>query len=443
MQDNPNTFQETIPSPVWLDYKGRINEATFASVFLKTHPMKCIQGRLFTVDGLVEDETALRSEIFEMISGHVTTHLAKKTNQLLEAVKLLCHSPQLPVDTDRIHMANGTYYLDGHFESAKDFCLNRLPVAYHPDAAKPVRWLSFLDQLLMPEDIPALQEYFGYALLPVTKAQKMLLLVGKGGEGKSRIGLVFRSLLGQNMNTGSLQKVETDRFARADLEYKLLMVDDDMKMEALTQTHHLKTMVTLEDRIDIERKGVQSTQGVLYVRFAAFGNGGLHALYDRSNGFYRRQLLITTREPDPGRVDDPYLIEKLRNEKEGILLWALEGLHRLIDHQYRFTISARMEQNLLDAVEESNNLVQFMESSGYIKLEKGTCAKSIQLYKVYARWCYDNLERPLSQKTFIQFLRQNEGVYGITYSKHVLGDQRGFHGIFVQVDPEKETQLHF
>lgn len=30
----------------------------------------------------------------------------------------------------------------------------------------------FLDDLLEAEDIPALQEFFGYALLPVTKAQK-------------------------------------------------------------------------------------------------------------------------------------------------------------------------------------------------------------------------------------------------------------------------------
>lgn len=163
-----------------------------------------------------------------------------------------------------------------------------------------MHWLRFLDDLLESDDIPALQEFFGYALLPVTKAQKMLILIGKGGEGKSRVGLVLRSLLGENMNSGSIQKVETDRFARADLEYKLLMADNDLRMEVLTETHHLKSMVTLEDRIDIERKGV------LYVRFICFGNGTLHALYDRSNGFYRRQLLITVKERKAERQDDPF-----------------------------------------------------------------------------------------------------------------------------------------
>ena len=69
-----------------------------------------------------------------------------------------------------------------------------------------------------------------------------------------------------------------------------------MKTEALPQTNNIKTLVTLEDKIDIERKGQQSVQGTLYVQFACFGNGILHALYDKSNGFYRRQLLLTTKE---------------------------------------------------------------------------------------------------------------------------------------------------
>lgn len=429
--------------PEWIDTRGRINEAAFSAAFLKHHPMKCIHGRLFTVDGLVDDEDAIRREIYNMISCHVTTNLARRSTQLLDAIKLASHSAPLPIQMDRIHVANGTYFLDGHFESAKEFCLNRLPVAYNREASPPAHWLRFLEDLLEPEDIPAVQEYFGYSFLPVTKAQKMLILIGKGGEGKSRVGLVLRSLLGENMNTGSIQKVETDRFARADLEYKLLMVDDDLKMEALSQTHHLKNLVTLEDRIDIERKGLQSTQGVLYVRFACFGNGTLHALYDRSDGFYRRQLLITVKDRDKNREDDPYLIEKLRSERESIFLWALEGLHRLIASNYRFTISSRMEKNLQDAMEDGNNLLQFMQSTGYIRLEKGTMAKSTDLYKAYSRWCNDNLEKPLSQKSFIQFLRQNEAVYGISYSKHVLGDQRGFHGLFVQINVDFDFQSHF
>ena len=67
-----------------------------------------------------------------------------------------------------------------------------------------------------------------------------------------------------------------------------------------------------------------------YARLIAFGNGGLHALYDKTDGFYRRQLILTTKDKVDDREDDPYLIDKLRKERDGIFLWALEGLQRLV-----------------------------------------------------------------------------------------------------------------
>lgn len=339
--------------------------------FLERHPMRCFHDRLFTVDGMIDDEAAIKKEIYELVRAYVQSNVARKIDQLLQIIKLSCASEPPEIQTDRIHVANGTYFLDSSFTLDKEYCMNRLPVVYQPDAARPARWMQFLEELLYTEDIPALQEYIGYCLIPVTKAQKMLLMIGKGGEGKSRIGLVMRELFGSSMYTGSLQKVETNRFARADLEYKLVFVDDDMKTEALPQTNNIKTIVTLEDKIDIERKGVQSVQGTLYSRFACFGNGSLHALHDKSNGFYRRQLLLTIREQPADRKDDPFLIDKLRTERDGIFLWALEGLHRLIKNNYQFTISQRTAANLEAAMEQGNNILSFLKSEGYFEIKAG------------------------------------------------------------------------
>lgn len=227
---NTNVEMEAVN---WLDEKGRVMEPLFADYFLERHPMRCFHDRLFTVDGMIDDEAAIKKEIYELVRAYVQSNVARKIDQLLQIIKLSCASEPPEIQTDRIHVANGTYFLDGSFTPDKEYCMNRLPVVYQPDAARPARWMQFLEELLYTEDIPALQEYIGYCLIPVTKAQKMLLMIGKGGEGKSRIGLVMRELFGSSMYTGSLQKVETNRFARADLEYKLVFVDDDMKTEAL------------------------------------------------------------------------------------------------------------------------------------------------------------------------------------------------------------------
>lgn len=415
---------------------GQIDEVAFCEAFLQKIPLKCINETFFGLNGKMPDGE-VEKEIYGMIKTVLTKGVSKKVKQLLEVLRLEAHSGELPVQMDRIHVNNGTYFLDGRFTEEKDFCLNRLPVNYENREPEPIKWKKFLSELLEADDIPTLQEYLGYCLIPSNKAQKLLVILGKGGEGKSRIGLVMRSILGTNMNVSSIQKVEHNRFARADLEHRLLMVDDDMKMEALKDTNYIKSIVTLEDKMDLERKSKQSVQGSLYVRFLCFGNGSLSALHDRSYGFYRRQIILTAKDIAPGRVDDPYLIEKLKKEADDIFLWCLEGLKRLLKNNYRFTLSERANRNLHEAMESGNNIMAFMKSDGYIRLEANTTATSKNLYQAYCRWCEDNAEKPMGAKSFSGYLKENEKKYNIRYSTNIPSDigksARGFQGIHTQI----------
>ncbi len=400
--------------------------------------MKCVRGRLFTVDGAVEDEGEISRMILEEVSGCLSSGISKAVTNLLAALKLMAYSPLLPIETDRIHVANGTYFLNGSFTEDKAWCNNRLKVRYEPNAPKPERWLGFLSELLEPEDIPTLQEYLGYCLIPSTKGQKMLLLIGKGGEGKSRIGLVMRSLLGDSMNMTSIQKVENNRFSRADLENKLLMVDDDMDMSALPKTNYIKSIVTAECKMDLERKGVQSYQSRLYARFLCFGNGALTALHDRSDGFFRRQIVLTTRDRPAGRVDDPFLAEKLADEAEGIFLWCLEGLNRLLANNYQFSLSGKARENVETVKRSSNNVIEFLRSEGYIRFRADAEASSRALYEAYKLWCEDNVRKPLSANRLSSELAQNEALYKVeaTNNIYAAGKRvRGFVGIEVLARP--------
>ena len=128
----------TEPEPLaWLDKRGRVIEPLFADYFLARHPMRCFHNKLFTVDGMIGDEAILKKEIFALIRDYVKSGVARKTEQLLQAVKLSCAAEPPEIQTDRIHVANGTYFLDDRFTPDKEYCINRLPVAYAPEAAKP------------------------------------------------------------------------------------------------------------------------------------------------------------------------------------------------------------------------------------------------------------------------------------------------------------------
>ena len=186
-------------NPLWPDwYNGKkIDEVQFGRSFLEQWLLKCVNGTLYTLDGPVEDESEIKQRILENIEEYVTSGLSKKVTNILETIQLLAFSGPFPIEQDCIHLQNGVYHLpDGTFQESRLFCQNRLPVKYVPKAPAPDRWLTFLHELLDDADIPTLQEYLGYCLIPSTKGQKMMLIVGKGGEGKSRIGLVLKRLMG-------------------------------------------------------------------------------------------------------------------------------------------------------------------------------------------------------------------------------------------------------
>ena len=159
-------------NPLWPDwYNGKkIDEVQFGRAFLEQWPLKCVNGTLYTLDGPVEDESEIKQRILENIEEYVTSGLSKKVTNILETIKLLAFSDPFPIEQDCIHLQNGVYHLpDGSFQESRLFCQNRLPVRYDPKAASPDRWLTFLHELLDDADIPTLQEYLGYCLIPLTE----------------------------------------------------------------------------------------------------------------------------------------------------------------------------------------------------------------------------------------------------------------------------------
>lgn len=418
---------------MWFDGTS-INEALFCEEFLREHKIIYANRAFFTPDGRLTDDLSLRGEIYERLKCCAVNNIPRKINNILEVMKLEAQVNDFPPEADRIHLANGTLFLDGRFAEGKtQIVRSRLSIAYCPDAPEPTRWLRFLDDLLYPEDIPTLQEFIGYCLIPSNKGQRMMVIKGNGGEGKTQIGTVLESIFGTNMKDGSIGKISENRFARADLEHILLCVDDDMKIEALKQTNYIKSIVTAQGKMDLERKGTQSYQGWMFARLLAFSNGDLQALYDRSDGFYRRQLVLTTKRKNPGRIDDPNLGEKLKVEAEGIFLWAFAGLQRLVSNNFKFTESFRILENRESARRDYNNIYSFLESDGYIRLKADSSISSKELYAIYRMWCDENSLTPLKARSFSDAVVASAASYNLEHCNNVTNSAGrrvwGFMGI--------------
>ena len=419
------------PAPVWWNGKS-INTTVFCQEYLKTHELRCINGTFFTPDGYCPAQN-IRAEVYDMIKHYVCSYPAQTAGNIVENLKIEARADELLVDEDLINFANGTLNIsDSHWTEEKFFCRNRLPAVYTgADAKDPENWTRFVHELFEPMDADTLQEYMGYCMISSTAAQKMLLIIGNGGEGKSRIGVVMKEILGDNMNNGSIPKLETNSFAKADLEHKLLMVDDDMRIEQLPTTNSLKAVITAEGLMDLEKKGQQSYQGLMYCRLMAFSNGFLRSANDDSYGFFRRQLILMTKPRPKNRIDDPFLSKKLRAERDQIAMWALRGLYRLKRNNFRFTVSDRSKAAIMSAMDEANNVVSFLRSKGSFTFDPEGEITSKEFYNIYKCWCDDNAVEASDKKRVISYLRSHCHEYGLTYAQVHCGYKyvRGFRGM--------------
>lgn len=425
--------REATDSPAWL-FQGRVIEADFCDAFRQKYgDMVCWGGVFYDENGVVERDKLLQ-RITQELSPYVTTRLAQKAKDLLAALRSFCYQEAPQADPTRIHVKGGCVTLDGVYHADRYITQNRLDVEYDPAAQPPAVFLDYVNALLEPEDVLTLQEFLGYCCIPTTKAQKMLFLIGSGGEGKSVLTQVLKGVFGTSMTSGSLHDLERNRFTLANLEGKLLFLDEDMGVSATKESQVQKRLVTANAPLSIERKGEQAVQAMLTCRLMAFGNVPFSTLYDHSEGAFRRRIILTTKPKQEGRRDDRDLPDKILRGKSGVFNWMLEGLSRLTSNGWEFTISQRARENLEETKQESFNLLGFLADENAVRLgDLSRKITGVDLYDAYTAWCYANGEKPVSRKSVTSYLKQEQQRLGIQASNHVPDSQggkvRGFAGI--------------
>lgn len=416
-----------------------ILDKPFYDYFAEQHEeIHCINGKFYSISGSIERK-AIEAEVQEEIAPFYMKNTAKKVKNLTDFIENACYMQPPKPEQNTIHVKNGCINIDREYSQIYlpdiCFCLNRINTSYEPTAPKPEKWLKFLDDLLEPEDQVTLQEYLGYCLLPTTKAQKMLIIIGNGGEGKSIIGSVMKELFGlSNIATGKLNSLEENRFQAANLENKLLFIDDDLCTAACEESAVVKEIVTCDGTMNMEQKGKQSYQGNMYCRLLAFGNQSINTLHDHSEGAYRRRIILTVKPKPPNRVADKDLKFKIiKEELPGILNWMLDGLHTLQMGGYEFSISEKAKANLEQSKRDSFNVIAFLDDESVIQLGgEGVTAQCAAIYTAYQLWCTDNAEYSVTQKTLIDYMHQNERTLKIRYSTHIHKYNhraRGFLGV--------------
>jgi putative DNA primase/helicase len=221
-----------------------------------------------------------------------------------------------------------------HPHTPRFFSPNVLTYDFNRFAPRPCQWLEFVNMLWPKEEekdcISTLAEWFGYSLLPDTRQQKILLLVGPKRSGKGTIARVLRALVGIENTAGPTLASPGSNFGLQPLLGKLLAIVSDARLSGRTDAAVVAERllsISGEDPQTVDRKHLTALTLKLPTRIVILTNE-LPRLSDASGALAGRMILLRLRESWYGR-EDVHLTDKLLAELPAILLWAIDGWKRL------------------------------------------------------------------------------------------------------------------
>lgn len=423
---------------MWIDEKRKVvNENAFAKMFCQVNNLQYNNGMFYSQFGKVTEDILSRW-IWETISeAGIAQDVGRKVSKLLSAIKLCSTVPELVTDENVIPFRNGDYnvrerqFHEGKFSPSA----YRLSVNYIRAPNPTPNFDKWLEDLFFDADKAVLQEYIGYCLIPTTRGQKALFLVGEGGAGKSAIGCILEEIFGTSMI--SVQNTQTfleGKYSLAELEQKLLLYDDDLDERALSGTGLYKKLVTNSLKITAERKYGHPFTFRPYTRLISSCNQMLSSINDNSDAFYRRLLPLHIKPKAPGFIPDLQFYDKLRAEAESIARWALDGLHRLEDNGYIFSISERTKQYIESKQREADPIPLFLTDVFDFGDYDGVPTQEIVL--AYHQWAMCNSYQDKRDADIRNYLQENAQKFGIMQSNHING-KRGFRGLAYRKEVEQ------
>lgn len=440
-------LQEATPL-IWVNgKKGKsINEFVFADTYIELNHLQYNNGLFYTKDGKKTQDDIAAGISESLRNMGIVQDIERITKKLLGTVKLTAHVPSLEISPYHIPFANGDFSAEKWEFRVESFLPSpyRLRANLLFDFKDTPNFEKWLKDLFYEEDIPTIQEYLGYCLVPSTKAQKALFLVGEGGSGKSVLGTILQEIIGEAMiSIQSTQEFLQDKFKLAELEHALVLYDDDLDSEALSGTGLFKKLITNELAITADRKYGQPFKFKPNVKFIACCNEMLTSKYDNTDGFYRRLLPIVIKPKSKDFEPDPLFYDKIREEAEGIVHWALVGLNRLsFTNNWVLSESDRTRSYLAQKKSLGNHLPDFMESA--FEYDPSYEIPTTEFLSAYQVWCRKNGCDALKPRTVQTWLSDNGEKYGVDRNKYVKsGDSyvRGFSGLRVKTTLQNDGKI--
>ena len=299
---------------------------------------------------------------------------------------------------------NGTLEIEtGKFRgfSQADYCSILMDYDYDADAKCPT-WERFIEDVTDEEPRRAenLQFIAGYTLFSDCRHQKVFILVGNGGNGKSVYLEIIQKLFGDKNVTHVEPTGLAKEFERIRLKDSLLNIGSDINSD-FSKGEIREWLLKVADGTSVQAcyKGMNHVDFIPRCKLVYACNALPTA--EIINGLNRRMQFIDfpcqyVENPDPKKPKqkprDINIVSKLNGELPGIFNWAYAG-YQLLNTVGYFTDTPE-QQTLMQQFEQTSNPVMvFCEDRDF----HGTVSRE-DIYLWYTLWCWRQHKKVETQK---------------------------------------------
>ncbi|MDP8218067.1 MAG: bifunctional DNA primase/polymerase [Candidatus Theseobacter exili] len=353
---------------------------------------------------------------------------------------------------DFIHLNNGVLRI--HEDKSIDLVSfspsflsrNQSPIIFDAKA----KCDRFLNELLYPavkqEDAILIQKYAGLCLLGDNLIQRLLILGGEAGQGKSQLSIVLQELVGLQNVTELRTHLLAERFELYRYLKKTLLIGVDVPPKFLMQkgAYVLKGL-TGGDCFDAEKKGSGDSfqmQGNYCIIITA--NSRLQINLEGDVNAWRRRLLIVDYNSVVPKKKIPHFGKLLiEQEGSGILNWSLKGLQMVwkdIETLGDIVLEEAQINRVKGLLAESDSLRQFLSEE--VITHPYEDLTSNEIVEAYANYCPQKGWNP---KPITSIKRELSGLmlelFGKTEAcsiKRQQKNQRGFRGVTLKKEVGSE-----
>lgn len=290
-------------------------------------------------------------------------------------------------------------------------------------------WDLFVDQCSgRRRDIKILiMTFLGYLLLPGAPAKNFFVLGTAPDSGKSLLAEFIRRLVSEDAVCAiAIDDLKND-FVRSQIVNKSINLAMDIPGGVVSRksVSELK-MLTGRDLMTINPKGEQPYAYRNFAKFV-FATNEMVTIRENDAAFWNRMVIIPFMNSVPEENQDPDLLDKLWEERDGIVNEAIRYAKELIENKYRFPDCATAEVMKTNWISgRCPGLSSFVKN--FCEFNDSVWSPTADLHSVYSQWCLDKGIEPTNEIVFSNTLHNAYKLKSVRHS--VNGSQyRGLSGI--------------